>query len=226
MQAFIAWSSHLQRCASSTRNSPSFFEVETSPRRSARLLLTKHTAFHNGERAFAKNTQSLASCNHMSLIWSHSWSLLLRSHRLCSTKYCRSYAKRTFFVNLGNEWLNITPVVCRLRGAARDLDALNFAIDEARCTQEQDLQRTVIFFNSRDLTYKAYKHLQGLLPPDKRSRITFLHSGRTNRARTKVLQDFRDGKMDILCATEAAGMVCNANHYWRIKQLIYSHSRV
>lgn len=140
-------------------------------------------------------------------------------------KLCFSM-KRTFFVNLGNERLNITPVVCRLRGAARDLDALNFAIDEARCTQEQDLQRTVIFFNSRDLTYKAYKHLQGLLPPDKRSRITFLHSGRTNRARTKVLQDFRDGKMDILCATEAAGMVCNANRYWRIKQLIYSHSRV
>ena len=56
--------------------------------------------------------------------------------------------KRAFFVNVGNKQLNITPVVCRLRGAARDPDALNFAIDEARCTQEQDLQCTVIFFNS------------------------------------------------------------------------------
>jgi superfamily II DNA helicase RecQ len=133
-------------------------------------------------------------------------------------KLCFS-VKRTFLVNLGNERLNITPVVCRLRGAARDLGALDFAIDEARFTRdlpEQDLQRTVIFFNSRDLTYKAYKHLQNLLPPDKQSRITFLHSGRTNRARSKILQDFRDGKTDILCATEAAGMVCIAYHYHEI----------
>jgi superfamily II DNA/RNA helicase len=121
--------------------------------------------------------------------------------------------KRTFFVNLGNEQLNITPIVCRLHGAAGDLDALNFTVDEAKCVPEQDLQRTLIFFNSRDLTYKAYKHLQKLLPPDKRDRISFLHSGRTNRARAKVLQDFREGKIDILCATEAAGMVRDANRY-------------
>lgn len=123
-------------------------------------------------------------------------------------KLCFSM-KRTFFVNLGNERLNITPVICRLHGAAKDLDTLNFTIDEA---QEQHLQRTVIFFKTRDLTYKGYKHLQTLLPPDKQDRITFLHSGRTNRARTKVLHDFRDGKTDILCATEAAGMVRNTNH--------------
>lgn len=117
--------------------------------------------------------------------------------------------KRTFIINLGNERLNITPVICRLRGAAQDLGALTFTIDDASYTPEQDLQRTVIFFGSRDLTYKAYKHLQRLLPPDKQNQISFLHSGRTNRARTKVLQDFRDRKVHILCATEAAGMASN-----------------
>jgi superfamily II DNA helicase RecQ len=123
-------------------------------------------------------------------------------------KLCFSL-KQTFIINLGNERLNITPVVCRLRGAARDLGALTFTIDDTSCTPEQHLQRTVIFFSSRDLTYKAYKHLQKLLPTDKQDQISFLHSGRTNRARTKVLQDFRDGKVHILCATEAAGMVSN-----------------
>lgn len=126
-------------------------------------------------------------------------------------KLCFS-RKRTFFVNLGNERLNITPVVCRLRGSARDLDALNFAVDEASCMLEQRLQRTVIFFNTRDLTYKAYKHLQTLISPDKQGRISFLHSGRTNRARAKILHDFRTGEIDILCATEAAGMVCNISY--------------
>ena len=121
-------------------------------------------------------------------------------------KLCFSM-KRTFFINLGNERLNITPTVCRLRGAAGDLDALTFTIDEANLTPEQHLKRTVIFFNSRDRTYKAYKHLQNLVPPDRQGQISFLHSGRTKRARAKVLQDFRDGKVHILCATEAAGMV-------------------
>ena len=112
-------------------------------------------------------------------------------------------------MNLGNERLNITPVVCRLRGSAGDLNTLNFAVDEADCMLGQHLQRTVIFFNTRDLTYKAYKHLQMLVSPDKQNRILFLHSGWTDRARTKVLHDFRNGEIDILCATEAAGMVSN-----------------
>ncbi|EMD42306.1 hypothetical protein CERSUDRAFT_40441, partial [Gelatoporia subvermispora B] len=35
------------------------------------------------------------------------------------------------YINLGNDRHNITPIVSRMRGAAGDLNALNFAIDEA-----------------------------------------------------------------------------------------------
>ncbi|EMD41247.1 hypothetical protein CERSUDRAFT_40440, partial [Gelatoporia subvermispora B] len=40
-------------------------------------------------------------------------------------------SSRMFHVNLGNDHTNITPLVCRMSGAANDLDALNFTIDEA-----------------------------------------------------------------------------------------------
>jgi hypothetical protein len=55
----------------------------------------------------------------------------------------------TFFLNLGNERPNISMIVCQMKGAARDLAALDFVLDEAFAGNP--LKRTVIFFNSRDL---------------------------------------------------------------------------
>jgi len=113
---------------------------------------------------------------------------------------------RTFAVNLGNDRPNITPLVCRMHGAASDLNALNFAIDEA--SNSKPFIRTIIYFNTRDLAYKGHNHLRRLLPDQLQSQINFLHAGQTRRAKCKVINDFRDGKVNILCATEIAGMVC------------------
>jgi superfamily II DNA helicase RecQ len=124
-------------------------------------------------------------------------------------KLCLSES-RTFTVNLGNDRTNITPIICRMRGAANDLDALNFSIEEANVPSTKPLIRTIIYFNTRDLAYKAHKHLCSLVPAHTQSRIDFLHAGRTRRAKRKVMNDFRDGKSDILCATEIAGMVCKS----------------
>jgi superfamily II DNA/RNA helicase len=93
-----------------------------------------------------------------------------------------------------------------MRGAAQDLDALNFVVDES--LSGSPLKASIVFFNTRDLTYKGYKHLQKRLPMNMQAKIDFLHAGRTQYARRKAMQDFRDGKVSILCATEAAGMVC------------------
>lgn len=113
--------------------------------------------------------------------------------------------KSTHFVNLGNDRINITPLVVRMTGGASDLAALDFIVQEARAGG--NLVKTVVFFNTRDLSYRAYRHLKELLPDELKSRVGFLHALRHNNPKSKVMQQFRDGEISILCATEAAGMV-------------------
>lgn len=110
----------------------------------------------------------------------------------------------TFLVNLGNHRANITNILVPLR-AANDLGALNFLADEALAGQP--LRRTIIFFNTRDLAFKGSQYLKRLLPEDRQCEVDFLHAGRNSRARRYVLRDFCNQKINILCATEAAGMV-------------------
>ena len=109
------------------------------------------------------------------------------------------------FINLGNDCPNTTHIVCCMRGAKSDLVALDFIVDEG--STGGPLIKTIVFFETRLLTYKGYKHLQRLLPLGLRSRITFLHSFRSTRSKRIVMNGFRSGAVDILCATEAAGMV-------------------
>jgi superfamily II DNA helicase RecQ len=112
---------------------------------------------------------------------------------------------RSVFINLGNDCPNITHMVCRICGAKGDLAALDFIVDEG--STGRPLIKTIVFFESRLLTYKGYKHLQRLLPPGLQSRITFLHSFRSPHSKQVVMSEFRSGAVDILCATEAAGIV-------------------
>jgi superfamily II DNA/RNA helicase len=95
-----------------------------------------------------------------------------------------------------------------MRGAAGNLNALNFAINEANT--EKPFIQTIIYFNTHDLAYKGHKHLCSLVPEEMQSQINFLHAGQTRCAKCEVMNNFQDGKLDILCATEIAGMVCNS----------------
>ena len=109
------------------------------------------------------------------------------------------------FINLGNDCPNITHMVCRMHGAKGNLAALDFILNEG--STGGPLIKTIVFFESCLLTYKGYKHLQQLLPPGLQSRITFLHSFRSTHSKRIVMNEFRSGAVDILCVTEAAGMV-------------------
>ena len=117
----------------------------------------------------------------------------------------------TYIVNLGNDRPNITPILCQMRGAAGDLGSLDFLLDEA--LTGSTLKRTIVFFNARDLTLKAWHHLRQQLPVHMQDEVNFIHAGRNRRAIRKVLKDLRSCKVNILCATEAAGMVCTTNFY-------------
>jgi len=112
----------------------------------------------------------------------------------------------TFMINLGNDRSNITPIVCRMHGAAKDLGALDFLLDEALAGNEIPL--SVVFFNTRVLTQKGCIHIKEHLPENLRHQVGFIHAGRSARAKRKVMQDFRAGIIRILCASEAAAMVC------------------
>lgn len=111
----------------------------------------------------------------------------------------------TFVLNLGNDRPNITPLVCHMRAAAGDLDALNFAIREAY--SGGTLVPTVIFFNTRELAYKGYRHLKALLSDHHKDKIQFLHAMRSAPDKAEIMGKFRNGEIAILCATEAAGLV-------------------
>ena len=112
---------------------------------------------------------------------------------------------KTFIINLGNDWSNITPIVVKMTGAASNLAALDFVLDEP--LSNQPFRRTIIFFNTRDLAYKACERLQQLAPPGFGEKIHFLHALRTTRAKRKIMKAFRSGEIGVMCATEAAGMV-------------------
>lgn len=113
---------------------------------------------------------------------------------------------RTFEINLGNDRASLTLAVIDMNHAC-DLRNLRPAIQEG--LDGGELVKMMIFFNTRELTYRAAHRLRELLPEEFHAQIDFLHAGRSRRARAQVLRRFRRGeiKIKILCATEAAGMV-------------------
>lgn len=114
--------------------------------------------------------------------------------------------EKTYLLNLGNDRHNITPLVCRMKGAASDLNALNFTIDEA--LNSEDLLGTIIYCKTREITQLACEHLRKQVPERYREQIDFLHALRTPRAKRYIMQRFLEGHIKILIATEVAGMVC------------------
>jgi superfamily II DNA helicase RecQ len=119
-----------------------------------------------------------------------------------------------FTVNLGNDRPNITPIIAWMRGAASDLNTLDFAIDEAM--DAKPLIRTIIYFNTRDLAYKGLNHLRSIVPDGTQTQIDFIHGARSKRAKRRVMNNFRERKVNILCATEIAGMVSTSLPFYLI----------
>ncbi|TFY55114.1 hypothetical protein EVJ58_g8451 [Rhodofomes roseus] len=124
----------------------------------------------------------------------------------------------TFFVNLGNDRTNITPLVVQMKGGAGDLAALDFAVREALAGDP--LVKTLIFFNTRELAMRACHHLKTLLPDAYKGKIDFLHALRGDDTKREVMQRFRNDELSILCATEAAGMGLDISNIRRVIQFM------
>jgi bloom syndrome protein len=92
--------------------------------------------------------------------------------------------------------------------SAKDYAALHSELpDPADVQSPADLPKAIIFTNHVKTTQIISNRLRRRyrnLPPGS---IDYLHAHRTAKAKRRVMKDFRRGKIKILVATEAAGMV-------------------
>lgn len=112
----------------------------------------------------------------------------------------------TYFRNLGNDRPNITYHVHRMKGAEDDLQSLDFLVDGI--SEGGRAEPTMVFCEKRELTQTIASYLRTKAPRSMGARIAYYHAGQSQRARQKIMKRFREGEIDILVTTEAAGMVC------------------
>jgi bloom syndrome protein len=138
----------------------------------------------------------------------HAFSATLQPDALAEV--CSSLSidlRKSIFLNLGNDRPNITPSVVRMKGGT-DYDAVNPLLrDPASVKSFEDLPKAIIFTNALKKTHKLCQHVRKIYGNRFDENIAFLHAHRTRRAKRTVMRKFRQNKIRILVATEAAGMV-------------------
>jgi superfamily II DNA/RNA helicase len=89
-----------------------------------------------------------------------------------------------------------------------DLESLDLVVPP-KAANDPDfvLTLTMVFFDDINLSLEALKYLRARLPPKIRNQITAYNVKCTPRAKRRILDKFRRGKIKILLTTEAAGMV-------------------
>lgn len=115
-------------------------------------------------------------------------------------------ADTSFYLNLGNDRPNIAMFVQQINGSD-DYEALRHLL-ATNVIKLEDLTKTIVFTNAVNATQTTCKRVRLMIPKHLRKYVDYLHSHRTARAKRRVMQKFRQGKIMILIATEAAGMVC------------------
>ncbi|KAF9383507.1 hypothetical protein CPB97_006426, partial [Podila verticillata] len=103
------------------------------------------------------------------------------------------------YINEGNNRPNVKLEVRQLPHRSK-LSSLDFALDG---------KKTIIYFESRILAITAKWHLRDLVPQTEWRCIMHYHALMSNEYKTKMMDEFRSGKIRILLCTEAAGMGCD-----------------
>lgn len=121
-------------------------------------------------------------------------------------------AASSFYINLGNDRPNIAMCVQEINGSD-DYEALRPLLAHD-VTSHEDLEKAIVFTNSVNTTQMTCKKVRQFYPKHLRKYVDYLHSLRTPSAKRRVMRCFRSGKIMILIATEAAGMVCRSHSYF------------
>lgn len=116
-------------------------------------------------------------------------------------------ADSSFHLNLGNDRPNIAMFTQEIHGSD-DYEALQpYLADNVKTVEDIKKKKTIVFTNTVNGTQMTCKKVRQMFPKPLRRYIDYLHSHRTSRAKARVIRRFRNGKVTILIATEAAGMV-------------------
>ncbi|KAH9857945.1 P-loop containing nucleoside triphosphate hydrolase protein [Lenzites betulinus] len=112
-----------------------------------------------------------------------------------------------FYLNLGNDRANIYQDVV-LMDNSTDYGSLDRVLPLRNISRPSDIPKTLVFANTRNATLAVWRHLceQLRVPYTGQPPITFLHACRRKQAREKAMEQFTDGTVRVLVATEAAGM--------------------
>jgi superfamily II DNA helicase RecQ len=115
----------------------------------------------------------------------------------------------SFYLNLGNDRANIAMSVQQINGTD-DYDALRpLLIDNVN--KVEDMTKTIVFRDQVNATQITCRRVRQMLPKHLRKYVDYVHAHQTVRAKARVMRRFRQGKIMILIATEAAGMVREAS---------------
>ena len=129
----------------------------------------------------------------------------------------------SFYLNLGNDRLNIAMSVRQINGID-DYDALRpLLIDNV--SKVDDMIKTIVFRDQVTATQITCRRVRQMLPKHLRKYVDYIHAHRSVKAKGRVMRRFRQGKIMILIATEAAGMVREV-YQIRVRFAYYIHLRV
>ncbi|KAH9051362.1 P-loop containing nucleoside triphosphate hydrolase protein [Lactarius deliciosus] len=116
----------------------------------------------------------------------------------------------TLHLNLGNDQPNIFWKVLHMEGGRSDLEVLSFLLpDKDAPVNTQKLERGLIFFDDIFLSMTAWCWFQEHLPQHLWDRVRCYNSRCGEQSKCRVLTQFDHGDVDILFASEAAGMGCD-----------------
>ena len=112
----------------------------------------------------------------------------------------------SFYLNLGNDRPNVAMSVQQINGSD-DYEALRPLL-ASNVTKAENMTKTIVFTNTVNGTQTTCKQVRQFFPKPLHKYVDFLHAHCTPSAKRHVMRRFRQGKVKILIATEAAGMVC------------------
>ncbi|KAH9916715.1 P-loop containing nucleoside triphosphate hydrolase protein [Epithele typhae] len=131
---------------------------------------------------------------------------------------------RSFHLNLGNDRPNIAWEVRKMNAAKSDLESLDFVLGSEPLDEVERFRRSIIFFDDVMLSLQAVQRLRDKVPKHLKSRICAYNSQRGPVSKRLVFKLFQRGDIDILIATEAAGMGFDAADIWLVIQFMVPSS--
>jgi superfamily II DNA/RNA helicase len=87
-----------------------------------------------------------------------------------------------------------------------DYEALRLLLAN-NVTKVEDFTKTIVFTNTVNAMQTMCKRVRQFFPKHLQKYVDYLHAHRTVRAKRRVMRRFRQRKIMILIAMEAAGMV-------------------